>query len=291
MGKALKNRVRELRSRMGLPQVEFAAQLGVAQSRVSAWEKGSEVPSPESLARIGNKAPYPDCIWFWEKAGIDFRAAMAAATTRLKEQGEEPAPGKTILVPPLKNCENHEKWVPFEKAWGGIYVDARFVSEPGAVASCATGIPVERALILDTSKSSSVDLQPFWDQEVLVHVEPGSAGAISFPFPPSPGYHMGILRLLQTQKATTHFVAFLGGAETRQVFFEVYGIPLEVIVGHWEGEPVSLRERSEHRDPSQTANEAKGDRDREIAFQKIRLFEGCTIVGRVICSFWRPEGK
>jgi transcriptional regulator with XRE-family HTH domain len=52
IGGLLGERVRELRTKRGLTQVEFAALCGIPQSRVSTIEKGSRVPNVETVLRL-----------------------------------------------------------------------------------------------------------------------------------------------------------------------------------------------------------------------------------------------
>jgi DNA-binding XRE family transcriptional regulator len=66
-------RVVTLRRDLGLLQAEFAAKFGVKQSSVSRWESGSREPSVENYIRMGNLADEADCIWFWERAGVDMK--------------------------------------------------------------------------------------------------------------------------------------------------------------------------------------------------------------------------
>jgi DNA-binding transcriptional regulator YiaG len=64
-------RVAQLRKKLGLKQVEFAARFSVTQAAISGWESGRKEPSVENYVRMGNIADDPDCYWFWEKAGVD----------------------------------------------------------------------------------------------------------------------------------------------------------------------------------------------------------------------------
>jgi len=54
IGGLLGERVRELRKKRGLTQVEFAALCGVPQSRVSTIENGSRVPNVETVLRLAH---------------------------------------------------------------------------------------------------------------------------------------------------------------------------------------------------------------------------------------------
>lgn len=52
IGEVLGERVRELRRKRGLTQVEFSERCGVPQSRISAIENGSRVPNVETVLRL-----------------------------------------------------------------------------------------------------------------------------------------------------------------------------------------------------------------------------------------------
>jgi putative transcriptional regulator len=45
-------RIRELRSKLGLTQEQFAAKLGVTFSTVNRWENGKGKPSPLAMRQI-----------------------------------------------------------------------------------------------------------------------------------------------------------------------------------------------------------------------------------------------
>lgn len=51
-GEVLGERVRELRQKRGLTQVDLGERLGLPQSRVSEIEKGSRVPNLETILRL-----------------------------------------------------------------------------------------------------------------------------------------------------------------------------------------------------------------------------------------------
>ena len=63
--------VAKLRKKLGLRQVDFAARFGVTQAAVSGWETGRKEPSVENYLVMGNMAEDPDCLWFWQRAGVD----------------------------------------------------------------------------------------------------------------------------------------------------------------------------------------------------------------------------
>jgi DNA-binding transcriptional regulator YiaG len=73
-----KHEIKSLRALLGLNQHQFAERLGASQQSVSDWEKGRILPSPGILIRMGNLAPFPDCLIFWQQGGIEWKALHAA---------------------------------------------------------------------------------------------------------------------------------------------------------------------------------------------------------------------
>ena len=67
------DRIAALRKDMGLLQTQFAELLGVTQAAVSQWEIGYKKPSGASYIRMGNLANEADCLWFWERGGVDMK--------------------------------------------------------------------------------------------------------------------------------------------------------------------------------------------------------------------------
>src|ERR1035437_10074778 len=75
----LANRVKELRTRLGLLQAQFAERLGVSRTQVVEWENGAKVrPSLEKLILMAKLAPDAEArMWFWAKAGVNLDALKA----------------------------------------------------------------------------------------------------------------------------------------------------------------------------------------------------------------------
>ena len=65
------NRIVALRKQLGLLQTQFAERLQVTQAAVSRWESGDSEPSAESYIHVANVADEINCLWFWERAGVD----------------------------------------------------------------------------------------------------------------------------------------------------------------------------------------------------------------------------
>lgn len=83
------DRVAALRKYLGLLQTQFAELFGVTQAAVSQWENGHREPSGDNLL-MGNLADEANCIWFWDRAGVDVnrieRLADARKSPRKKYQ-------------------------------------------------------------------------------------------------------------------------------------------------------------------------------------------------------------
>src|ERR1035441_7339374 len=72
----LAQRVRALRTTLGLHQGQFAEKLKVSRPQVVLWEKGvKERPSVEMLLEMASFARTRESrVWFWRKAGVDLDA-------------------------------------------------------------------------------------------------------------------------------------------------------------------------------------------------------------------------
>lgn len=73
--------IRLLRVKQDMTQADLAKHLGVGQTAVSAWETGDNTPPADALVKMGNIAPYPDCLFFYEKAGMDLKRITAVGDT------------------------------------------------------------------------------------------------------------------------------------------------------------------------------------------------------------------
>lgn len=84
-------------------QAEFASQLGVTQPMISSWEAGRDEPTVENLLAFAELAGYPDCFWFWERAGLNKQRLLSAAERIRKEQIKDIASpaikDQIVLVP------------------------------------------------------------------------------------------------------------------------------------------------------------------------------------------------
>jgi len=72
-------RLRRLRTERRLSQNDLANALGVTVSAVSHWETGRKQPDAASCIALGKLAGYPDCWFWWERAGLTEDELLAAA--------------------------------------------------------------------------------------------------------------------------------------------------------------------------------------------------------------------
>lgn len=74
-------RILRLASELGLTQAGLAERLGVSPATVSRWIQGKYEPTAEGYVALGNLAPRPEGMYFWERAGVD-TSAFPEATFR-----------------------------------------------------------------------------------------------------------------------------------------------------------------------------------------------------------------
>jgi transcriptional regulator with XRE-family HTH domain len=106
MSKESGAKIAELRDAEKMSQAAFAKGLGVAQSLISAVEKGKAIPAHLAV-RLGNYAAeikrYQDAVWFWQLAGVK-ASALVPATIELLRATESPITrGAVTMVPPTEN--------------------------------------------------------------------------------------------------------------------------------------------------------------------------------------------
>lgn len=280
----ISDRIKALRTERGESQLQFASVLGMRQATISDWESATTdtVPSAESYVQLGNLAPYPDSLWFWQQAGIDQSVMLSAAGKLLKERGEL-AENKCVAVPPLRT-EAAGKGAAFE------FVDAKYVPNPGSVAYCVieratcreAGLIPGDVVILDTSSNNSPSLRPFWESEVLVEVTEEVKQLRTAR--PRPGLHAGRLRLHTPS----------GGRSPHEHWLAVLFPPRHVLEPRGYGEILGMWNISMTAD-SYRLRGADRQFDPELlrarVEEELRLYAGCTILGRVIYVIRPPSSK
>jgi len=70
--------ISQLRQRLGLSQTDFGREVHSSAMGVSRWERGAQEPPSHSYVELGNLAGYPDCWFFWGRAGLRSEDLMRA---------------------------------------------------------------------------------------------------------------------------------------------------------------------------------------------------------------------
>lgn len=76
------DRIRRLLTDLKLTQANLAERLGVSPATVSRWIQGKIEPTAETYVALGNLAPKPNAVYFWERAGIETSGLPDAAFGR-----------------------------------------------------------------------------------------------------------------------------------------------------------------------------------------------------------------
>lgn len=64
-------RIRRLLDELQVSQAILAERIGVSPATVSRWVQGRQEPTAEAYISLGNLAPPPHGVYFWERAGLD----------------------------------------------------------------------------------------------------------------------------------------------------------------------------------------------------------------------------
>jgi len=72
------DRIRKLLGDLNLSQAALAERLGISPPTVSRWLQGRHEPTAEGYIALGNLAPSPDRVYFWERAGMNMSSLLDA---------------------------------------------------------------------------------------------------------------------------------------------------------------------------------------------------------------------
>lgn len=299
-------RIRALRGRF--TQAEFAKALHVAQPMVSAWEAGRELPASADLwLKFGEYAGWPDCFWFWQRAGLVPNTLLAAAQKALNEQikdGTSGLDGQMVLVPRVRKTAQG-----LEVIGEPLLMPAERIPNPLST-QCFVLEGIEA--VVDTTEAGAPTLLPFLGRIVLLDVEPYS-GIASAPF--IVGLHVGILFGPVESRGPEETTWGLQFVPLRQDsigdLYESQTMSIGV-APYWVGSSRSIKltrpdQNSLAPNPesvgapdtkalkrlSEEADAILRKMDRQIK-EELRLFPRCKIIGRVIAQFpipKTPEGR
>lgn len=109
-------RILRLLDELATTQAGLAEKLGVSPATVSRWIQGRHEPTSEGYVLLGNLASGPECVYFWERAGVEIdklnegagKAAVPASVAGAKVQvlsGRGPdtaaGPAQAVAIPLL----------------------------------------------------------------------------------------------------------------------------------------------------------------------------------------------
>ena len=317
MEKAAGDRIKALRQRM--TQAEFAKSFGVTQSMISAWEAGRDTPSAEIWIKLGEIAGYPDCYWFYERAGLDRQKLLTATEQTLKEQikdADSPLlEGRIVLVPRVRR-------LPQGLEPAGLPVPMAPEAVPNLLSTYCLVLDGIEAVV-DTADGGTEDLLPFLGQSVLVEFVPESARNYYRGWPTTRGVYAGVLYIGNqeyTLEGSLWQVMFLSQntvvslpipvgswldtrvrldpnpspivRSTPPQDIEKFLIPKSDTLRQKEEEEKTKRRLSSPEHAERWAAVRESNRLAiEEAARNVRLAPGCKILGRVIAWFPSPAAK
>ena len=240
-------RIKALRG--SLTQAGFAELLHVAQPMVSAWEAGRELPSSADLwIKFGELAGYPDCYWFWERAGLNRQKLLTATEQMLKDQikdaGSPLLTDRIVLVPRVRKTSHG-----LEPTGIPLLMPAEAVLNR---LSTYCFVLESAQVVVDTSDATAPNFLPFYNQMILAEFSPGQDFDERLMWPN--GLHVGVLYL-------GNRVTEIGMVRERTEFFWMAGnVCFSLLVGLYQ-EKFKTREPSQELDnqPIATLEEVRRD--------------------------------
>jgi transcriptional regulator with XRE-family HTH domain len=278
-------RIKSVRTARNLSQVEFADRLGVSQATVSAWESEDHPPSPEAYGQLGNLAPYPDNLWFWQEAGLDPQKMLSAAEQTLKERVKDrtalPDPNAVVEIQRFRlTGQGREKTGPAlliaaERVPNPLSTVCLVLDDKTAELCFAPGDIVA----LDVSPGGPTDFQPFSDQVALVQFAPRADQQKPEWLDWPEGPRWGRLRCKRWSRDDSWWVATLGPVTDTETKYRLGDG--SILIGSWTD-----------RDISPGFGEGLvPEKGRLEAAAKIQLYGGCQILGRVVAWYPAPTEK
>ncbi len=157
-------RIESLRRTRKMSQTDLADYLGASQPAVSAWEADDRQPPTDVLVKLGNLADYPDCMWFWQRAGMKEQPMLSAADRILADRRAPPSESEIFRVPIVrrggKGIEETGEFFP---------VAAPLVEHEASTVcllvddnSASPSVPSGDLIVLDTSQCEARRSSSFW---------------------------------------------------------------------------------------------------------------------------------
>lgn len=163
----LKKRIKRLMAARGKNLTEFAKELSLPLSTVSAWMIGDNTPSVVPCLLLASKAPnLDDKIYFWGLAGLTPEIIRSAADQILEAQRVQPGEGDIIRLLPLPGGPwDQAGELPFPAARLAHPLSSYFIRFAG---SSRFFFAPGDAIVVDTHDSDNPDLRPLLGRAVVV---------------------------------------------------------------------------------------------------------------------------
>jgi DNA-binding XRE family transcriptional regulator len=265
------HRIRKLRG--SFTQAKFAQLLQVTQPMVAAWEAGRKLPSSADLwIRFGEFAGYPDCFWFWERAGLDRGKLLSATEKMLKDQIKDAdlpfILDKIVLVPRVRKTLQG-----LEPAGLPLPMPAEMVLNP--LSTYCLMLESGQAVV-DTADSEAKNLTAFLGQAIVVDFAPKTKRK-DYPRWPE-GLRIGVL-FLQEQGGVG-----MTGIEWTVEFLMLNRVETEPItIGSLIVQSALAQQRPKNPSPDDFERDRKDQMLRVV--NEIQLAPGCKIFGKIVPQF------
>jgi len=229
--------IEKLRKSLGMNQAQFAAGIDASQAAVSLWETGEGEPSGETCLKLGNLAPFPLRLWFWEQAGLDMQklseAAIELAKTAMKDLV---APDVRFFAikphPEAAEGDRRELILPASVVPNPPSTSFLVVNQKLAGSGFAPGDIV----VIESSRGDIADLVTFENRIVLAEFGPRSE--TGDPYWPE-GFFLGRFRIRRHGQDALVYVASIGPANDLDPRWSLYSQEGKYLLGSWRHPGIS----------------------------------------------------
>jgi transcriptional regulator with XRE-family HTH domain len=276
----INKRFKALRELKGMSQAELAKRFKISRSAVSLWEIGPMPPPAEALMLLGNLATYPENVWFWKLAGLDDQVMLSAAESMLKERGKAP-PGSKLTRVPMLSMGSRGK----AGKGGPILLPGSLVPNPGSTRyigleknSVGKAFVEGDIVVVDSFESQRDPMcpAPFWERLIVVKMSAASEGHPNEGRFWREGMVIGRLRLAFAQG----FLQGFAWAAYLHLSQDLAGE--EVALGQWAERLSPEKLRQLDVPGNKKLEDAALQESEKRAYEKLRLYDGCEIIGEVI---------
>jgi DNA-binding XRE family transcriptional regulator len=229
--------IEKLRKSLGMNQAQFAAGIDASQAAVSLWETGEGEPSGETCLKLGNLAPFPLQLWFWEQAGLDMQKLSEAATELAKTAM------KDLIAPDVKffAIKPHPEAVEGDRP--ELILPASVIPNPPSTSFlvidqkfAGSGFTPGDIVVVESSRGDVADLVTFESRILLVQFGPRSE--TGNPYWPE-GFFLGRFRIRGHGEDPLVYVASIGPANDLDPRWSFYSQEGKYLLGSWRHPGIS----------------------------------------------------